>query len=173
MKVVHIFAENVQLFVDYLAGTDIVPNASKDIKMMKSTISRYNARDVGGFIAFQTPVRRSTLEWVKQIDDFFELAPKPIIFISDQASALVSSGVLKTKNCPLYTVDSLDNSIGDIELNRVFTTIVLSSTEIYDLSFADRQKEKITKQPREWSVLEPSDSLRELLEQEGSYASRV
>lgn len=134
MKIVHVYTQNVQMWVDAVSGTDCRLNASRDIDYLLSSLHSYNARDVLGLIVFANPMTKKCLRLIKKFDELFVLQPMPIIVINDQATALHQQGYFKVRHSKLYLLDSEENSLSDIELNSIFTTLISYSTYMYDLS---------------------------------------
>ena len=134
MKVIHLYARNLTLFEDALDGTGCRVNGSKDLGYMHKSLTSFNARDVMGLIVFRSPMTKKTLKLVRAFDDLFVFDPKPIVIISDQATALYASGKIKVKNSPLFLVDSEENTISDIDLKRVLATLSCVADEMYDMS---------------------------------------
>lgn len=143
MKIVHIYTKNVQMFADAVEGTDCRLNASQDLDYLVSSLQQFNARDVLGLILFANPLTKKCLKLIQKFDDLFVFKRFPIVIISDEATALKEAGYFRTKHSDVYCIDSEDNSISDIELNAVFTTLLIYSDEPYDLSvIPDERKVK-------------------------------
>lgn len=140
MKIVHIYAKNIKMFVDAVEDTDCRLNASTDLNYLISSLQRYNVRDVLGLIIFSNPMTKKCLKLMHAFDDLFVFKRLPIIIISDDADELKEAGYFKVNNSDLYTVNSEDNSISDIDINNIFTTLIASSDEVYDLSAIPAEK---------------------------------
>ena len=134
MKVIHLYARNLTLFENALEGTGCRINGSKDLGYMHKSLTSFNARDVMGLVVFRSPMTKKTLNLVRAFDDLFVFDPKPIVIISDQATALYDSGKIKVKHSPLFLVDSEENTISDLDLKRVLTTLSCVADEMYDMS---------------------------------------
>jgi len=66
-------------------------------------------------------------------DELFELNPRPIIVMCDEANELYATKVLRVRRSPLFLIDTLSGTISDVELKRTFTTLVCLSGETYNL----------------------------------------
>lgn len=165
MKIVHVYAQNLDVFSDAVKGTDCRLNASVDIDYLIASIQNYNARDVLGLIVFANPMTKKCLRLIKKFDEYFIYQRMPVIVISDDVHELHSQGYLKVKNSTLYLVESEDNSISDIDVDQIFTTLLANSGEVYDLSACRAEKTKRQTMPSGFEVEDTmSDSLRELLD---------
>lgn len=140
MKIVHVYTQNVQMFADAVEGTDCKLNASQDLDYLISSLQQFNARDVLGLILFANPLTKKCLRLIKKFDDLFVFKRFPIVIISDEATALKEAGYFRVKHSDVYCVDSEDNSISDIELNAIFTTLLIYSDEPYDLSVIPEER---------------------------------
>lgn len=169
MKIVHVYAHNIQMFVDAVEGTECRLNASKDLDYLVSSLQQFNARDVLGLILFANPMTKKCLRLIRKFDDLFVFKRLPIVVISDDATALKEAGYFKVKNSDVYVVDSEDNSISDVELNAVFTTLIASTDEVYDLSVipAERKAKEYMRTHGEREEKRMSQQLVDLLNQLG------
>lgn len=140
MKIVHVYAQNIQMFADAVEGTECRLNASKDIDYLLSSLQQYNVRDVLGLIVFANPLTKKCIKLLKRFDDLFVFKRLNVVVISDNATELNAAGYFKLKHSNVYVVDSEDNSISDIELNAVFTTLIAATDTIYDLSVIPAEK---------------------------------
>lgn len=134
MKIVHVYAQNIQMFVDAVKDTDCRLNASKDIDYLLGSLQNYNARDVMGLVVFANPMTKKCLKLIRKFDDLFVFKQMPIIVVCDTASDLHARGYFHVKNSKLFLVNSEDNSLSDVELNAIFTTLVSFSDTMYDLT---------------------------------------
>lgn len=165
MKIIHIYAQNLELFSDLVNGTECRINGSVNLNDVIDSIQFYNARDVLGLIVFANPVTKGCLRLIEEFDNYFSLNSKPIILIADNATELVDTRTVRTKHCKLYPLDSEEDTISDVELNMVFSTLTILGTSVYDLSSIGMVDEK---QPKELLTpdrtnLTMSDDLMELL----------
>lgn len=140
MKIVHVYAKNIQMFDDAVKDTECRLNASQDLDYLVASLQQFNARDVLGLILFANPLTKKCLKLIRKFDDLFVFKRLPIVIISDQATALKEAGYFRVKHSDVYVVDSEDNSISDIELKAVFTTMIASTDDIYDLSVIAAEK---------------------------------
>ena len=164
MKIVHIFTQNIEPFADAVNGVSssgIHLNATGDIDYLIKSLVAFSFRDVLGLVVFANPIRKKTLELVKRFDTLNRFTHRPIILISDNIQEVWNAGYFKVKYSSVYLLKSEDNSISDIDISRIFTTLVALSDTIYDLSgtvFGTRNVKKgITEEPT------MSDSLRDFL----------
>lgn len=134
MKILHVYAKNLSIFEQALEGTGCRVNGSVDMTYMRRSFANFNARDTMGLVVFKNPMTKKTLKLIKAFDDLFVFSPMPIIVISDQATALYQSRQLRVKNSPLFLIDSLDNTISDIDLKHIMATLSCMSDEMYDMS---------------------------------------
>lgn len=173
MKIVHVYARNLQMFADAVDGTECRLNASQDLDYLVASLQQFNARDVLGLVLFANPLTKKCLKLIRKFDDLFVFQHLPIIIISDEASALKAAGYFKVKNSTVYTLDSEDNSLSDIEMNAIFTTLIVSSDEVYDLSVipAERKIKEYTRTHGEIERPMMSAQLIELLNKLGRSAS--
>lgn len=140
MKIIHVYAKNVQMFADAINGTDCKLNASKDINYMLNSLQNFNARDVVGLIVFANPLTKKCVQLVHKFDQLHTFKKMPIVIINDSAVEICSEGIFKVKNSKLFALDSEDNSISDLDMSTVFTTILGYSSSIYDLSSCRGEK---------------------------------
>lgn len=133
MKIVHIYSGNLSVFEDVLKGTGCCLNGSRNAQYLQKSFPNYNVRDVLGLIVFQQHITKRTLRLVKTFDDYFVFSPKPIVIVCDEAIELFQAGRIVVKNSPLYLIDSMDGTISDVDIERIFTTFVCVSGEMYDL----------------------------------------
>lgn len=173
MKIVHVYAKNIQMFEDAISGTECRLNASQDLDYLVSSLQQFNARDVLGLILFANPLTKKCLKLIRRFDDLFVFRRLPIVIISDQAVALSEAGYFRAKHSDVYVVDSEDNSISDIELNAVLTTMIASTDEIYDLSVipAERKIKEFARTHGEIEDKRMSPQLVDLLKRIGRGAS--
>ncbi len=172
MKIVHVYAQNVQMFADAVDGTECRLNASKDLDYLVSSLQQFNARDVLGLVLFANPMTKKCLKLIRKFDDLFVFKRLPIVIISDDATALKDAGYFRVKHSDIYVVDSEDNSISDVELNAVFTTLIASTDEVYDLSVipAERKMKDYARTHGEREEKRMSQQLIDLLKQLGRSA---
>ena len=159
MKILHVYARNLSIFERALEGTGCRVNGSVDLTYMRRSFANFNARDTMGLVVFKNPMTKKTLKLIKAFDDLFVFSPMPIIVISNQATALYQARQLRVKNSPLFLIDSLEDTISDIDLKRIMATLSCMSGDMYDMSEIEERhvrKKAIT------SVLEvPTASLAE------------
>lgn len=134
MKIVHVYANNLQIFCDALDGTGCCVNGSQSVEYLMRSISSYNSRDVLGLIVFRKHLTKKILRLIKEFDELFVFTPLPIIVACDDAHALFAEGKLKVSNAPLFLVDSVDGTISDIDLQRILATLSIVSETMYDLN---------------------------------------
>ncbi len=173
MKIVHVYADNIEMFASAVEDTDLRLNASRDLNYLLSSLQQFNARDVLGLILFANPMTKKCLKLIRKFDDLFVFKRFPIIIISDEASALRDAGYFKVKHSDVYCVDSEDNSISDTELNAIFTTLLVYSDEPYDLSVIpeERKAKDYARTHGELRETSMSPQLAQLLKQLGRSAS--
>lgn len=173
MKIVHVYAKNIQMFVDAIEGTDLRLNASQDLDYLVSSLQQFNARDILGLVIFANPMTKKCLTLIKKFDSLFVFRRFPIIIISDEASALRDAGYFRVRYSDVYCVDSEDNSISDIEMNAIFTTLLTHSDELYDLSVIpdERKNKEFVRTHGEAKHATMSPQLVQLLNQLGRSAS--
>lgn len=160
----HVYAENMQMFIDAVQGTDCRLNGSNDIDYMIKSLQKFNARDVLGLIVFANPMTKKCLKLISAFDDLFMFKPMPVIIVNDNAEQLYAEGHFKLKNHKLFLINSEENSISDIELNLMFVTLVGYSAQLYDLSRCPREKKEITEAAKTpMSDFEMSEQLDSLL----------
>lgn len=172
MKIVHVYAKNIQMFVDAIEGTDLRLNASQDLDYLVSSLQQFNARDILGLVIFANPMTKKCLTLIKKFDSLFVFRRFPIIIISDEASALRDAGYFRVRHSDVYCVDSEDNSISDIEMNAIFTTLLTHSDELYDLSVIpdERRSKEFVRTHGEAKRATMSPQLVQLLNQLGRSA---
>lgn len=133
MKIVHVYAKNLDVFIDAVKDTDCRLNASQDIDYLLGSLQNFNARDVMGLIVFANPMTKKCLRLMRKFDELFVFKRMPVIVISDAATELYSRGYFKLKHSDLYLINSEENSISDVEISAIFTTLLATADEIYDL----------------------------------------
>lgn len=134
MKIVHLCAENLQVFEDALEGTGCKICGARNPKDVRRALSHYNARDVMGLIVYKQHLTRRLLDLIHFFDELFVFDPKPVLLVCDDAEELCTDRIVTTKNSPLFALNSVDGTISDIDLCRIFTTLSCLSSEMYDLS---------------------------------------
>lgn len=169
MKIVHVYAKNIQMFADAVEDTECRLNASQNLDYLIASLQQFNARDVLGLVLFANPLTKKCLKLIRKFDDLFVFKRLPIIIISDQATALKQAGYFRVRNSDVFVIDSEDNSISDIELNAVFTTLIASTDEIYDLSVipAERKIKEYARTHGEIEDKKMSPQLSDLLKRIG------
>lgn len=141
MKIVHLYAQNLEIFNDALEATGCRVNGSANLDYLIKSLPNYNAREVMGLVVFRQHMTKKTLKLIKAFDELFVFSPLPIIVIADDASELYAHGKLKVRNSPLFLIDSEDGTISDIDLRRIFTTLCCMSDTMYDLSSIETAKQ--------------------------------
>lgn len=168
MKVVHIYAQNVEVFANAVEGTDCKVNASSRIDDIFSSLYNYNARDVIGLVIFANPFTKKCAKLVRMFDQLFVFSRMPIIIVSDNATEILEGGYLRVENSELIALDSEENTISDTDINRIFATLLIKGTELYDLESCGMQS-SVTERADVGgqASLEPSDDLKSLLAEIG------
>lgn len=138
MKIIHVYSRNLSIFEESIKWTGCCLNGSKDVKYLIKSLPNYNVRDVLGLVIFQRHLTRRTLGLIKSFDEYFVFSPRPIIVICDEAYALYEAKKLKVKYSPLFLIDSLEGTVSDIDLERIFTTLVCMSGDMYDLKSVEQ-----------------------------------
>lgn len=139
------YTKNVQMFIDAVDGTNIKLNASENIDYLSSSFQNYNARDVLGLVIFANPVTKKCLRLAKKFDNLNVLHPMPIVVVSDNATGLYAKGYFHARHSKVYLVNSEENAISDVDLDRIFTTLIVSSGDPYDLSVVPAERKAKTK----------------------------
>lgn len=154
------------MFEDAIKGTECRLNASKDLDYLLASLQQFNGRNVLGLVVFANPFTKKCIKLIKEFDDLFTFNRLPIIVISDQATDLYDAGYLKVHHSDLYLLNSEDNSISDIELDAIFTILVASTDDIYDLSVipAERKERDNIKTKGERKELTMSKELIDLFD---------
>ncbi len=152
MKIVHICSRNLSVFEDAIKGTGCCINGSRDIPYLQKSFSNYNVRDVFGLIIFQQHITKRTLRLIKAFDNYFVFSPKPIVLVCDEATALVQAHKIRVKYSPLYVVDSIDGTISDVDIERIFTTLVCESGDMYNLRDVEKSFGLVTSDHRDVSL---------------------
>ena len=163
MRIVHVHSLNIQLFEDAVAGTGCYVNGNINPSKLLHSLQEYNARDVIGLIVFRRHLTKNCLKLIQYFDKLFEFAPRPIIVVCDDAFALHREGKLKVSNSPLYLIDSVDGTISDIDVSRIFTTLSFSVGEPYDLSVLEHSHENVLKNPANNDTTQTTSVVEELL----------
>lgn len=142
MKIVHVLAKNMQMFIDAVEGTDCRLNASQDIEYLINSFQNFNARDVLGLVVFANPITKKCIKLVSKFDSLFVFRQMPIILISDNITDVWNQGFFKVENSKVFLVQSEDNSISDVEIRQIFTTLLAFSDSVYDLSACPLENKK-------------------------------
>lgn len=163
MKLIYVYAKNLDVFVEAAKDTDCRLNASVNVDYMLSSLSSFNARDVLGLIVFANPMTKKCLKLIKSFDDLF--TNRPIIVINDDAKNLFEAGYLRVKS-DLFLINSEENSISDVDINSAFATILAYQGKLYDLSVCPLEHKKVDNKDKdkEFKVKEMSEELKSLLE---------
>lgn len=174
MKIVHVYAKNLDMFVDAVKGTDCRLNASKDVDDLMNSLQNYNARDVMGLVIFANPFTKKCIKLLRKFDELFVFKEMPIVVVCDNASELHAEGYLKVKHSKLFLIDSEENSLSDVELNSIFTTLISFSDSMYDLSVCPPEVKTVvadgTKGDQEPQMSEQLRTLLETIEGSKVYA---
>lgn len=139
MKIVHVCAKNLQLFEDIIAGTGYKINGFQSAVQLESTLSRFNARDVLGLVIYQKHMTKGSLHLMRTFDAMFTFAPKPIIIVCDDAKEISKTKMFSMHHCTIYPLNSVDGTISDKDLNRIFTTLACLGDDMYDLSAIEQK----------------------------------
>ena len=165
MKIAHVYAQNLEIFGDALEATGCRINGSKSLDYLIKSLPNYNARDVMGLVVFRQHMTKKTLKLIKTFDELFVFSPLPIIVICDDAEELYAEKRLVVKNSPLFLINSIEGTISDIDVRRIFTTLSCMSDTMYDLSaidFGKRSKTvELSKESKERSGTLADEVLRE------------
>lgn len=139
--IVHVYASNLEIFTDAVESTGCRINGSRSISYMHKSLVNFNARDVLGLVVFRQHMTKKLLSLIKEFDELFVFHPLPVIVVCDDAEELVAEGILRVKNCPLFVINSVEGTISDIDVRRIFTTLSVMSGTMYDLSeFEDNKR---------------------------------
>lgn len=170
MKIVHLYAQNLQAFVDAVKGTECRLHASRDINYLIANMQNYNVRDVMGLIVFANPMTKKCLRLISKFDNLYVYQSLPVIIISDNVQELYQAGYFKVKHSTLYLVTSEEDSISNVDMDAIFTTLLASTESIYDLSgcAAERKPIEPVTSKFEEKIEIPSDVLNLLETLEGS-----
>ena len=139
MQIVHIHTGNLGIFENALEGTGCHINGSRDANYMIKSLSNYNRRDVLGLIVFRKHLTRKVLKLIYDFDRMFVFNPPPIVVICEDAQQLYDEQRLRVKHSPLFLINSLDGTISDVDLRRVFATLSIVSDPIYDLTAVEER----------------------------------
>lgn len=168
MKIVHLYAKNLDIFTPDKNDVGWSINASTKVSDIIDSLYNFNVRNVLGLVVFANPITKNCLRLIKAFDSLFVFDKLPIVVISDNASELVADGTIKVKNSRLFALDSEENTISDIDVRRVFSTLLICNSEIYDLEPCGFGEDIKTERPDVDSrSLEMSDELRGLLKDIG------
>lgn len=164
MKIVHLYAKNLEMFVDAVKDTECRLNASQDLDYLISSLQNYNARDVIGLVVFANPMTRKCIKLIEQFDSMFVFRKMPIIIINDNATELWNAHRFKVKHSKVFVLDSEDDSLSDLDIASIFTTLLAFSDSLYDLSacpYENRDREHLRMGERKERVM--SEQLSGLL----------
>lgn len=134
MKILHVYARNLQVFVDAVEGTECKLNASRDVDYLRNSLTNFNARDVLGLVVWSNPMTRKCIELVNQFDSLFVFKRMPIVIISQNVHELWAEKHFKIKNSKVFLLESDEDSISDLDVSSIFTTILAYTDSAYDLS---------------------------------------
>lgn len=171
MKIIHVYAYNLQLFEDAIKDTGCKINGSHDVRYLRKSLTNFNARDVLGLIIYRRHLTRKLLKLIKYFDNFYYFNPLPVIVVADDAVELVAQKRLKTKRSPLFVVNSLEGTISDVDINRIFTTLACMSGDMYELREVERahspKNKKLSDEEKRASTEALADSVLQELERLG------
>lgn len=174
MKIVHVYAKNIQMFVDAVEGTDCKLNASKDLDYMMNSLQNFNSRDVIGLVVFANPFTKKCISLIEKFDSLHVFKKMPIVVVSDAATELRSQGIFNVKYSKLFVLDSEDNTISDLDISTIFTTLLAYTDSVYDLTLCPAEKSRdVSSHAGEASEKVMSEQLTSLLEylKGGTYGS--
>lgn len=133
MKIVHILANNLDIWQNAVIGTSCLVNAYVDISELINSLPQYNARDVVGFIFFPTSLTPKLLKNLKLIDGFFKYLKTTAIIIGDNADKFLETHYIPLPNIDLYMLNSENGSISDTDINNIFTLLLAAYGDIYKI----------------------------------------
>lgn len=141
----YVYAKNLEVFVDAVKDTDCKLNASSDIDYLLKSITNFNSRDVMGLVVLANPMTKKCVELIQRFDSLFVFKPLPIIIINDFVHELWEQGKIKVKHSNVYLLQSEDNSISDLDVRSIFTTLLAFSDNVYDLSQCSLEHDRDSK----------------------------
>lgn len=146
MKIIHLLANNIKIWAEYLDGTEYYVNAYTNIEDLETSIVNFNARDVLGFILYPSNISTSFLEFLDRIDKKF-VTKITVILVTHQNDKGLQyiSGRYKLLN--IYNIISEDNSISDVDINNAIILLLASNDAIYPLY--DAKPKRISLRPKE------------------------
>lgn len=163
MNIVHVYSHNLELLNQAVDGTQCHLNGSDNVERLTRSLTRYNSRDVMGLIVYPgVHMTKSCLKLIKAFDDLFVFGKLPVIVICDDAVELAQRRIIKVNNSRLFAVNSIEGTVSDVDIHRVFATIATLSGTVYDLAPLGR-KYKLAMSGVKDIKPEPSKELTEFL----------
>ena len=81
MKIIHLLANNIKIWAEYLDKTEYYVNAFTTIDDLEESIIKFNARDVLGFILYPSSLNTAFLNFLSRIDKKY-VTSIPVILIT-------------------------------------------------------------------------------------------
>ncbi len=157
MKIVHINAQNLQVWENLTRDSQCLVNAHVQFEDMMETLPQYNTRDVLGIILFPKTLSTSLFKQLKQLDESFYFVKKPVVIIGDNIYKYfenIDSSYKSYKNLILYIQNSEGGTISDTDIHNIMTLLLAEHGGIYNIP-ANRFKKKNKKM---LEILKDSDS---------------
>lgn len=133
MKIVHVLANNLNIWQNAVAGTDCLINGYIDIDELIESLPQYNIRDVIGFIFFPNSLTQSFFNKIYLFDNFFIYSRTVIVLIGDNSDNFIEQQDIKFKHIDLYSLNSENGSISDTDINNIFTLLLASYGDVYKI----------------------------------------
>ena len=133
MKIIHLLANNIKIWAEYLDKTEYYVNAFTTIDDLEESIIKFNARDVLGFILYPSSLNTAFLNFLSRIDKMYVTSIPVILITSPEEDKTLQSLANKCTLLDIYNIVSEDNSISDIDINNSITLLLAANDAIYPL----------------------------------------
>lgn len=133
MKFIHIYANNIKVWSDYVKNTDCFVNAYTNLENLKQSLFHYNIRDVLGFILYPTIFTDEIFTFLNFIDNSYLSTKIPVIlvcYLDSKALTMLSNTYPKLS---LYNLIPEDDTISDLDINNILTLLYAANDLIYDV----------------------------------------
>lgn len=136
MKIVHICAQNLQIWEQLTKESQCLVNAHVQFNDLIETLPQYNTRDVLGVVLFPKILNTSVFRQLKQLDASFYFVKKPVVLIGDNISKLLETADSSNKaykNLILYIHNSESGTISDTDIHAIMTLLLAEHGGVYNI----------------------------------------
>lgn len=130
MKVIHLLANNIRVWADFLNKTEYYVNAYTSVKELEKSIVRFNARDVLGFILYPDFISEEFVRFLDRISESY-MTKMPVIIITEPNEKFISQLSGRYPTLDIYHVEAEDNTISDLDIKNSIVLLLAYNDNIY------------------------------------------